>query len=395
MRILQVCDGYPPDGGGLANHVERLTQTLTARGHEVVVAAAGWTTDADRGSSEVRRIRSSFSRLPKVYEADSPPFHPPWPDPAFAKALAHIVREFKPDAVHAHGWCMFSAAAIDSDPRVSVVATLHDHGIACPKKSLLRRGGECPVGRGKACFSCDEQTMPKRVGLAAALAATSPRLFRRVKMFLAVSSYVAVRTAEVGAPAAKLEVVPNFIDVGADVAPAPEDNRADAQYLLYAGPPDPHKGRAVLVEAMGRASSSLELVMAGGDGSVSGPGVRDLGHQSGEQLSRLYAGAVAVAVPSIWHDPCPTVALEAMAHGTPVIASAVGGLPEILDDGRSGLLVPPGDAQALGAAIDRIVADAGLRSQIGENGRARVTKQFSTQAVLPRIEAAYSPSEVT
>jgi glycosyltransferase involved in cell wall biosynthesis len=96
-----------------------------------------------------------------------------------------------------------------------------------------------------------------------------------------------------------------------------------------------------------------------------------------------------VVVPSVWADPCPTVALEAMAWGTPVVGSALGGLTDIVDNGVTGLLVPPGDAGALAGAITRLVAEPALREEMGRRSRNRVSL-FSTDAVIPKLEAIYA-----
>jgi glycosyltransferase involved in cell wall biosynthesis len=386
MRILQVCDHYPPDEGGLATHVRRLTRHLVARGHQVCVVAAG-KADTEAGERfEVRRVASTFSRLPGVYEAGSPPFHPPWPDPAFRRGLGIVAEAFAPDVVHAHGWCVFSAVSSSAAWSRSTVCTLHDYGLACPKKSLLRFDLECGTGRGPACLACDELALPKRAGLAMALELTVPSLQHRVRRMLAVSSHVSRRASEAGVEPELLRVVPNFVDLPA------QDRRPDGpgpSPILYVGPAAPHKGRQVLLEAfrsVDRPGLSLQLV--GGDGTAEAPGVTDLGHRAEADLAELYRGARFVVVPSVWPDPCPTVALEAMAWGRPVIASATGGLTDIVEDGVTGLLVPPKDPAALLRAIIRLLDDPELCETLGQGAREAVSR-FSAEVVLPELEAIY------
>jgi glycosyltransferase involved in cell wall biosynthesis len=392
MRILQVCDHYPPDAGGLATHVRRLARQLAARGHQVKVVAVG---DADEAIEEpgieAERIRSSFSRLPGVYEPGSPPFHPPWPDRGFGRRLEAAAEAFRPDVVHAHGWCAFSVAARSGGWGRSAVCTLHDYGLACPKKSLLRFDAECGPGRGRACLRCDDLALPKRVGLAAALERTVPWLGRRMRLMIAVSGHVSRRVAQAGVDPAALRVVPNFIDVTKN-GPDEPDERGDRgeRSILYVGPAGPHKGRQVLLEAfrsLRRRGVTLEL--AGGDGSFAAQAVRDLGQRPESDLAALYRDALMVVVPSVWPDPCPTVALEAMAWGRPVIASATGGLPEILEDRVSGLLVEPKDSAALLRAITLLLDDSELRARLGRGARQAVGR-FSAEAVLPELECIYA-----
>jgi glycosyltransferase involved in cell wall biosynthesis len=99
--------------------------------------------------------------------------------------------------------------------------------------------------------------------------------------------------------------------------------------------------------------------------------------------------SLAGIVPSTWPDPCPTVAMEAMAAGKPVIASRTGGLPDIVDDGQTGILVPPGDADALRAALARVIDNPELAAAMGAAGRERV-RRFYASAVTTAIESVYA-----
>jgi glycosyltransferase involved in cell wall biosynthesis len=113
--------------------------------------------------------------------------------------------------------------------------------------------------------------------------------------------------------------------------------------------------------------------------------VEDVPH---EDVLRAFRHCTIALVPSRWPDPCPLVALEAMAAGAPVIASATGGLVEQVDDGTTGRLVPPGDVGALRTAIADLLADPEARRRMGAAGRERATA-YSASVVVPRIEAVY------
>jgi glycosyltransferase involved in cell wall biosynthesis len=103
---------------------------------------------------------------------------------------------------------------------------------------------------------------------------------------------------------------------------------------------------------------------------------------------RSWIRASVGVVPSVWDEPCPTVALEAMASGRPVVASRVGGLPDLVPDGVAGLLVPPRDAGALGAAVGRLLRDGELRGRMGAAAREHADR-FGARTVVDRIEAVY------
>jgi glycogen(starch) synthase len=94
-------------------------------------------------------------------------------------------------------------------------------------------------------------------------------------------------------------------------------------------------------------------------------------------------------VPSLWHEPCPTVVIEGMAVGAPIIGSRAGGIPDLLDDGSAGTLIPPGDITALVRALSDLIADPARRTRLSEAARTR-SAQFRISTVLPTIEAIYA-----
>jgi len=103
--------------------------------------------------------------------------------------------------------------------------------------------------------------------------------------------------------------------------------------------------------------------------------VRFLGRRS--DVADLVAAADLVAVPSVWHEAFGYIVAEAMAGGRPVVASRIGGIPELIDDGETGLLFPPGDSRALAAALGAVLTDAGLARRLSENGLRKCRSQFS------------------
>jgi glycosyltransferase involved in cell wall biosynthesis len=391
VRILLVADFYPPEPGGLEAHVARLAGALAGRGHTVAVAAGTGPAEGagpEQGvgpepAVEVHRWPVSLASIGAVYQRTGRAFHPPWPDPGFTRRLAGLVAVFRPDVIHAHGWCAFSAAAAAG--RAPVVVTLHDYGLRCPKKTLLRGGRECASGRGLRCLNCAgaEQGTAKRAALAAALGATADRLPAKVDRFLAVSNHVAARHVEAGLDRDLVRVVPNFLDLPAGRPPA----ESATPSILFVGPDSAHKGRAVLVEAHRRLGPGApRLVVVGGGEPV--PGADNAGRLGGNELWARYAEATVAVVPSVWPEPCPTVALEAMAWGLPVVASRTGGLPDLVDDGATGLLVPPGDPAAMAEALATVLGDDRRRAAMRAAAAERAHR-FSTATVVPVIEGVY------
>jgi len=198
-----------------------------------------------------------------------------------------------------------------------------------------------------------------------------------------------------GFDAGSFEVVHYGIEAGPEPPPLP-----GAPRLAIVGRLIPIKGHDVLLRAVARAQErlpGLRLEIAG-DGELE-PELRATAARLGLDDAVAFLGRVApvdpvlecaevVVVPS-FGEGFGMVALEAMERGRPVIASAVGGLPEIVDEGRTGLLVPPGDVEALARAIAELADDPARAASMGEAGRARALAEFSQDRCTERIAALY------
>lgn len=394
LRVLLVSDFYPPQPGGLEAHVRRLACELQTRGNTVMVVTGG--TGGLRPPNDgfpVETIAPSLSRLPFLHESASRVFHPPCADPKFQRRLLEEISRFKPDVVHAHGWVVFSTAPLCHRRRVAIVATAHDYGLMCPKRNLRRGDDICDEGRGMRCVTCPstEQGLMKRTGLAGLLAMTGAHTYARVNRLLTVSTYVRSRYLEAGIAPCAMDIVPNFLDPGiaSDIGIDP----GVAKDVLFVGPASPHKGRHVLEQAFRElGNTQFRLVLVGDNASSVAPPEANIvrfGRLEGDRLWRCFRAAAVVVIPSTWAEPCPTVALEAMAFQRPIVASSVGGLPDIVKDGQTGVLVPPGDPAVLAGALKKLAMDSSTRTTMGQEGRRRLEVVFSSETVIPRIEAAY------
>lgn len=384
VRILLVSDFSPPSPGGLEGHVQRLAGGLISRGHEVAMVTGTAQPDSLPGLEMILSVETVLGRAPQLFRDNTRQFPPPFPDAIFRSAVRRLAKWWRPDVIHAHGWCAFSCYWPDSPP---LVVTLHDHGLRCPKRILFREGVECVTGRGARCVTCKgDQPIVKRLPLAAVMGHSVPALIAHTSRFIAVSRSVAQRTAEVGSAAPKIEVVPNFLEIGSMNSTA----AADPSELLFVGPDSPHKGRSVLIDAFRRLPSGYaRLFLVGSNTSVNVAGVIELGYMRGAALWEQYQRASVVVVPSLCPEACPTVALEAMAHGRPVVGSRIGGIPDLIENEVNGLLVPPNDPVALADSLWRIMNDHDLRLRLGSEARSR-SEQFSAAAVIPRIEDIYA-----
>lgn len=231
-------------------------------------------------------------------------------------------------------------------------------------------------------------------------------MMRLVQRFLLVSGYSA---RSVGAPPARTRLIYG----GADpvrYAPDPDLSRAG---VLFVGRITPHKGIDRLIEAL---PADAGLTVAGSSGHdralpereypqllrrlAGGKDVRFIGAVADDHLPALYRRAAVAVLPSVHHtcyggyvatsELLGLAVLEAMASGTPVVASRVGGLPEVVEDGVTGYLVEPGNVSELHDRIAMLLRDPALAARIGRNARERVIERFTWDAVAARCLEAYA-----
>jgi glycosyltransferase involved in cell wall biosynthesis len=228
-------------------------------------------------------------------------------------------------------------------------------------------------------------------------------LSRGVGRYIAVSGAIARELAErFGWPAAKIEVVCNAVDLDRfDVGAQPglrEDlsGAKDLPLVLTAARLDEQKGHPTLFRAAAEIPDA-RFVLAG-DGPLRaeleaeaarlGVAERVLFLGRREDVPELLAASDVFALPSLYEGSSLAV-LEAMAARRAVVSSAIGGTEELIADGENGLLVPPGDADALAAALRRLLADRSLRDDLAARARARAEAEFSREAMAGRVEGAY------
>ena len=202
MRVLLVSDFYPPTPGGLEAHVRRLAEALLRRGHDVAVVSGTAHPDLLPGDASFHCASTTLSSVPGLYHNKGLQFPTPFPDPMFRQTVRQVAESWRPDIIHAHGWCAFSSYWTGVPP---LIVTIHDHGLCCPKQTLMRAGKECSTGIGPRCITCSgDQSVVKRIPLAAAMHWSVPKLAAHASKFIAVSYSVAERASEGGVPKLRL-----------------------------------------------------------------------------------------------------------------------------------------------------------------------------------------------
>ncbi|OLR92440.1 glycosyltransferase [Actinokineospora bangkokensis] len=390
MRVLHVTDNYAPATGGLERVVRQLSHELTARGHEAHVATLARPDAPARerdGAVEVHRL-SGLTRHLRRFAADpNHLFHPTAPDPVLVRRLRELVERVRPDVVHAHSWMLHSCLSLDFPG--ALVVSLHDYGLVCAKKTLVHRDeldATCSGPALRKCLGCAAGAYGAVKGVPLALGLAAAR-FDRVDLFLPINEAMAAASLR-GVARDRVRVVPSFVaDEVATPGPLP-DFAPPGDFILFVGAVGEHKGIGVLAEAHRRMSHRVPVVAIrppGDTADLPWPVHSGVPHP---QIMAAMAAAAVVVVPSRWPEPQGLVAVEALAAGTPVVASRIGGLQELVEDGVTGLLVPPGDPDALAAALDDLLDDPARRARMGEAGRVSARGYFAS-AVVPSVLAAY------
>jgi glycosyltransferase involved in cell wall biosynthesis len=399
MRVVMVSELYLPMIGGLETHVALLARELVRRGHDVAVVTLSRpelpSFEIDQGV-RVHRIGGWTNGLTPFFKDDQRRFHPTVPDPGFMRGLARVLRAERADVVHAHGWALYSALPLRRPGSARLVVTLHDFSLICAKKIYVNRGAPCTGPAYGKCLECSGESY----GLAKGAALTtglflSSRMHHRIDRCIAVSRAVA-REAERELPRERIVVIPSF---AATDAPAlsgdlarPDFLPPDDGYLLFVGALGPHKGLDVLLRAYELLQTDVPLVVIGTprhDTPASFPkGVITATNVRHADVMAAWAGSSLGVVPSTCPEGFGIVAVEAMASGRPVVASAIGGLPDIVTDGETGLLVEPGDPERLRDALRGLLQDPARRARMGEAGRER-SRAFTAPLVAARVEDLY------
>ena len=243
------------------------------------------------------------------------------------------------------------------------------------------------------CLACapEQYGVVKGAAVTAGLRA-SRILHSRADSYIAISTAVARGSRQALPRGSDIVVIPTMVP---DCLPAlakstrrPDFLPPEDGYLMFVGALGRHKGVDILLEAHRKMRNRARLVLIG-TSRADTPRVNDpevvIAHDvpSAQVMASWLRASVAV-VPSVWSEPMGQVAIEAMLVGRPVVASNVGGLRDVVRHGDTGLMVPPGDASALAAALDRLLDDPRTRERMGAVGREHA-RQFEVSAVAPRI----------
>lgn len=403
MRILLASNVYPPNFvGGAELIAHQQARALKSAGHEVEVFAGETQSFGKRhdvlhdelDGIPVHRI----SLLPRDFE----PVFVNFSHARIERHFESVVRRFRPDVFHGHNLIGLSAAL----PRIArqagalAIVTFHDHWGFCFKNTILKWKDRICTDFAQ-CAEClptiddgEGRGIPMRMRRDCLAL-----MLDDVDAYVSPSRYLASAYVEAGFAPERFHVVPNGIEV--ERYQRRRSGRSEGVRLSFVGALLPHKAPALLAEALARIPSDLPVTL---NFVGSGPEkarcettlsrakrldrVRFWGRVDHDQMPRVFAETDVLVLPSIWPENQPVSILEAMASGVAVIASDVGGVRELVEDGVTGKVFQAGDVSGLAECIACLAEEPDLAVAYGEAARRRVSP-YSVEAHARELVSVY------
>jgi glycosyltransferase involved in cell wall biosynthesis len=290
--------------------------------------------------------------------------------------LRRLIRRQRPDVMHCtNTFPLISPAAYYAARAegVPVVQSLRNYRLLCPNALFLRDGKVCEDCLGKSVpwpgvlHGCYRDSRPASAVVAGMIAGhRAMRTWTRaVDLYFTLTEFARGKFIEGGLPADRIAVKPNFID------PDPGVGTGQGGYAIFVGRLSPEKGIETLLAAWKQMSAELPLRIVG-DGplleqvrlaAASDPHIESLGRRTPAEVLDLIGAASCLVMPSIWYETFGRTIIEAYAKGTPVVASRIGALAELVEEERTGLLFRPGDPADLAAKVQRNLSHMRLEAR--------------------------------
>ncbi len=416
LKILLVSDHYPPFIGGAHRQSQLLGRELRRRGHAVSVAtvwSGGLPEEEIDNGVRVFRLKQIRTAVRGLVRDRQQRHQPPFPDPVTIAGLRRVIKRVRPDIVHAYGWISYSVAAALLGSSIPLIISMRDYGYSCATRTLVHCGKEICAGPELAkCMNCAAHLYgtPKGWVAAVSLALGYPLLKRKVDGIHSISTYVQEisrrdflkgRLAGEQADAHDVAevIIPSFREddaqrcYGDDPRIRPYIDRLPTDdYILYVGALRRVKGVNQLLAAYQGLNAPPPLVLVGtleSDSPREFPaGVTVLQNLPHDAVMAVWERCLFGVIPSLWPEPLGSVVYEGMSRGKAVIGTAPGGHTDMIDSGKTGLLVPAGDVPALTQAMNTLIEQPALRERFGKAAQERAWL-FTASVAVPQFERFY------
>ena len=398
LKIMMVSTCYPPHhSGGDAMHVYYLANELAKIGHEVDVIYNLGLYEL-RSNKKIRKnnnqysnhegirlhaLKVPFERVSRVSLYTFGSYYP------LTKQVLSIINSAKPDVVHHHNMGGLGISTLDASAPC-VLYTAHDYWLICPMSSLMYAGKTFCSGD-LNCFSCAIKSK-RPVQLWRYYKSLKKKLVN-IDRIITPSDYVRARLSKYNMPIG-METIYNFVPQ----PPVVSKSVYDFPYFLFVGVLSSVKGIENLISAYLQICDRIEAhLLIVGDGplktklreQITNSGKQDriklLGKVEYETLISLYKNALAIVIPSIWPENCPLVALESLSCGTPIIAANTGGLPEIVNASKAGMLFEKDNVDDLSSRLFEFWSE-NMKKYLQQNANSAYKNLFSPKSYLEKYQ---------
>jgi glycosyltransferase involved in cell wall biosynthesis len=320
------------------------------------------------------------------------------------KHIARLLDEMRPDIVHLQNLHTHITLSVIPEIRrrgIPIVWTLHDYKLICPNTHLMAHGRICEACKPHRYAQCTLRKCKKdsrSASLVSTLEAEAHRFLGYKKMvsaYLSPSAFLIDKFVEFGWGRERFVHLPLFLQ--------PEhiypDGGRDGGYALYMGRLESYKGLHTLLAAAGQLGNlPLKIVGEGSEEAeirrtaeaLALENVTFDGYKTGEDLRQRLRECSFVVVPSEWYENHPYSVMESMAAGKPVVAARIGGLPEMVEEGLTGLLFEPGNAAELAEKMRCLSSDKELRARMGRSAREKAVALYDRQRHYDALVNIYS-----
>jgi len=386
MKIMLVHNYYINPGGEDQVFAAEL-KMLQEKGNNVFIC-----TPENRQLERIPRVRAAIYTL--------------WNTMVY-RAIRQRIREVQPNVIHIHNTFPLASPAVIHAARaegIATVQTLHNYRLICPNALFYREGKICELCKGKyipwpslahACYR-NSRAASAVVASMLTLHRAIGTWSRMVDVYIALTEFARNKFIEGGLPKEKIVVKPNF------VYPDPGQGNGKGGYALFVGRLSPEKGVRTLIAAWEKIGAKMPLTIIGGGTMESDiataankmVGIEYLGRRPREQVIDLMKRAAFLIFPSEWYEGFPMTIAEAYATGLPVIASNLGSMASLIDDGRTGLHFRPGDPEDLADKVDWLLSHpvelANMRKEARAEYEAKYTAERNYRMLMEIYERAIS-----
>lgn len=378
MRIAQV-HNWHRFYGGEDRMFDAIVHLLKEKGHKITII--------ERRSDTIQNLyQKTHAFLQGIYPISG------------KKQLLTILSSNRPDVVHVHNlYPLFSPSILRvcKEHKIPVVLRCPDLRFICPISCQFNQDGiceRCAVGREYWCIlkNCRNNIFESiAYSLRTAVARKCRFFLENVTIFVPPSEFIKSRLVDAGFPQERFIVLPNLSSMH-----SLRNNGPLGDYIAYVGRISLEKGIEVLLSSARR--TELPLKLAGNYSmmpevlKVTPPNTQFLGPLDRLELSKFYRNARFIVVPSICPEAFGLVALEAMSLGLAVIASRIGGLPEIVEDGVTGFLFETGNSEELSNKMKMLWEDPVKCRRMGQAGREKAVREYSKEMYYQRLIAVYN-----